>query len=67
MVHIDEDEYWDPELIASGKQHNFSGIVNIKCPNPNVLLSDSAYDVFAKNLNKRVSSFLLCRTALGGL
>lgn len=57
MVHIDEDEYWDSELIAGGEQHNFFGIANIKCSNPNVLLSESAYDVVSKNLNKRVSSF----------
>ncbi|XP_013908257.1 PREDICTED: TPA-induced transmembrane protein isoform X2 [Thamnophis sirtalis] len=65
VVHIDEDEYWDPELIASGKQHNFSGIVNIKCPNPNVYLSESAYDVFAKNLNKRLKDVYSYSPALG--
>uniref|UniRef100_A0A2D4MD12 SEA domain-containing protein n=1 Tax=Micrurus spixii TaxID=129469 RepID=A0A2D4MD12_9SAUR len=65
VVHIDEDEYWDPELIASGKQHNFSGIVNIKCPNPNVLLSETAYDVFSTNLNKRLKDVYSYSPALG--
>ncbi|ETE69077.1 TPA-induced transmembrane protein [Ophiophagus hannah] len=65
VVHIDEDEYWDPELIASGKQHNFSGIVNIKCPNPNVLLSESAYNVFSTNLNKRLKDVYSYSPALG--
>ncbi|KAG8136691.1 hypothetical protein E2320_005254, partial [Naja naja] len=65
VVHIDEDEYWDPELIKSGKQHNFSGIVNIKCPNPNVLLSESAYNVFSTNLNKRLKDVYSYSPALG--
>ncbi|XP_058040658.1 TPA-induced transmembrane protein isoform X2 [Ahaetulla prasina] len=65
VVHIDEDEYWYPELIASGEPRNFSGIVNIKCPNPNVLLSESAYDVFSKNLNKRLKDVYSYSPALG--
>ncbi|XP_070606247.1 TPA-induced transmembrane protein [Erythrolamprus reginae] len=65
VVYIDEDEYWDPELLANGKQHNFSGIVNIKCPNHNMLLSESAYDVFSKSLNKRLNDVYSYSPALG--
>ncbi|XP_015742805.1 TPA-induced transmembrane protein [Python bivittatus] len=64
-TYIDEDEYWDPELIAGGKQHNFSGVVNINCPNPNALLSESAYDIFSKNLNKRLKDVYSYSPALG--
>ncbi|XP_063161629.1 TPA-induced transmembrane protein [Candoia aspera] len=64
-AYIDEDEYWDSELIAGGKQHNFSGVVNINCPNPNVLLSEPAYDVFLKNLNKRLKDVYSYSPALG--
>ncbi|XP_070799853.1 TPA-induced transmembrane protein [Pituophis catenifer annectens] len=65
VVYIDEDEYWDLELIASGVPRNFSGIVNVKCPNPNVNLSESAYDVFSKNLNKRLNDVYSHSPGLG--
>ncbi|XP_015674475.1 TPA-induced transmembrane protein [Protobothrops mucrosquamatus] len=65
VVYIDEDEYWDSELIAGGEQHNFFGRANIKCSNSNVLLSESAYDVFSKNLNKRLKDVYSYSPALG--
>ncbi|KAL7983495.1 hypothetical protein Chor_000371 [Crotalus horridus] len=65
VVYIDEDEYWDSELIAGGEPHNFFGRANIKCSNPNVLLSKSAYDVFSKNLNKRLKDVYSYSPALG--
>lgn len=55
VVYIDEDEYWDPESIASGNHHNFSGMLKIRCAAPQVLLSDSKHDLLSEYLLKRVS------------
>ncbi|XP_042298852.1 TPA-induced transmembrane protein-like [Sceloporus undulatus] len=64
-VYIDEDEYWDPELIASGNHHNFSGIVKIHCVNPELLLSESTYNLLSENLHKRLLDVYRDSPALG--
>lgn len=57
MVYIDEDEYWDPKLIANGHHHNFSGMIKINCANPDQLLSESTSNLFSEHLSKLVSFF----------
>ncbi|KAH0624958.1 hypothetical protein JD844_032911 [Phrynosoma platyrhinos] len=65
VVYIDEDEYWDPESIASGNHHNFSGIVKIHCVNPELLLSVSTYNLLSENLHKRLTDVYRDSPALG--
>nr|XP_016848034.1 PREDICTED: TPA-induced transmembrane protein isoform X3 [Anolis carolinensis] len=64
-VYIDEDEYWDPESIANGNHHNFSGILNIHCENPEPLLSESTYNLLSENLHKRLTDIYSDSPALG--
>ncbi|XP_062982902.1 TPA-induced transmembrane protein [Elgaria multicarinata webbii] len=65
-VYIDEDEYLDAELIASGIHHNFSGILNIRCANnSDPPLSASAYTLLSENLSKRLTDVYSDSPALG--
>ncbi|XP_015261446.1 PREDICTED: TPA-induced transmembrane protein [Gekko japonicus] len=64
-IYIDEDGYWDLESIANGNRHNFSGILNIHCANPDWLLSESAYHLLSENLSKRLTDVYSDSPALG--
>ncbi|XP_066477372.1 TPA-induced transmembrane protein [Tiliqua scincoides] len=65
VVYIDEDEYWDPELIASGHHHNFSGTIKINCANPDQLLSESASNLVSEHLSKMLTDVYSDSPALG--
>ncbi|KAL8190762.1 UNVERIFIED_CONTAM: hypothetical protein K2H54_060649 [Gekko kuhli] len=64
-IYIDENGYWDFESIANGNRHNFSGILNIHCANPDWLLSESAYHLLSENLSKRLTDVYNDSPALG--
>ncbi|KAJ6662713.1 hypothetical protein lerEdw1_011353 [Lerista edwardsae] len=66
VIYIDEDEHWDPELIANGHRHNFSGIIKIHCANPNQQqLSESASNLFSEHLSKMLTDVYSDSPALG--
>ncbi|XP_053167045.1 TPA-induced transmembrane protein [Hemicordylus capensis] len=67
VIYIDEDEYWHPELIASGNHHNFSGIIKINCDKPDLLLAESAYDSYqlSEHLSKKLIDVYSHSPALG--
>ncbi|XP_033002615.1 TPA-induced transmembrane protein isoform X1 [Lacerta agilis] len=64
-VYIDEDDYWDPESIANGSFHNFTGILKIHCTNPDLELSESAFKLIFENLSKRLTDVYSHSPALG--
>ncbi|KAJ7320383.1 hypothetical protein JRQ81_019894 [Phrynocephalus forsythii] len=61
VVYIDEDEYWDPDSIANGNHHNFSGMLRIHCAAP----SDWKYDLLSEYLHKRLTDVYSDSPALG--
>ncbi|XP_061485511.1 TPA-induced transmembrane protein isoform X2 [Rhineura floridana] len=63
--YIDEDEFWDPESIASGNRHNFSGILKIHCTNPGQQWSESGFKLLSENLSKRLTDVYSFSSALG--
>ncbi|XP_020665734.3 TPA-induced transmembrane protein [Pogona vitticeps] len=65
VVYIDEDEFWDPESIANGNRHNFSGMLKIHCAAPQLLLSDLKYDLLSEYLHKRLTDVYSNSPALG--
>ncbi|XP_025070072.1 TPA-induced transmembrane protein isoform X3 [Alligator sinensis] len=55
-VYIDEDEYWDPDLVSSGNHHNFSGTLKVQC---------SAGTAYSEDLTKKLTDIYKSSPALG--